>query len=214
MRVIIPLAGLLLIAACKRTEISGRLPFYNSPEFSPYWLSGKTEIAKTITHTITMLSFTNQDNKKVSTNDFRGKIHVADFFFTSCGSICPKMKDSFNKLQSRFMADSNVLLVSYTVTPWIDSVARLKAYADRNGVITGKWQLLTGSQKDIYALARKSYFAEEETGFNKDSSEFLHTEHFVLVDRNLRLRGIYNGTLPLEIERLTEDIRTLEHEDE
>jgi len=102
--------------------------------------------------------------------------------------------------------------LSYSVTPWIDSTQKLKKYAEFYNIIPGKWHLLTGDKSKIYELARKSYFAEEEIGFTKDSTEFLHTEHFVLVDASGRIRGIYNGTLSLETERLIGDIRKLQSE--
>ena len=100
-------------------------------------------------------------------------------------------------------------MLSYSVTPWVDSVSRLKKFADKYSIQTDKWHLLTGSTNSIYTLARQSYFAEEETGYSKDSSEFLHTEHFILVDKQGYIRGIYNGTLPLETQRLKEDIDIL-----
>ena len=112
-------------------------------------------------------------------------------------------------VQDAFSKEENVLLLSYSVMPWADSVPRLKKYAERFGVQAGKWHLLTGNTNEIYHLARQGYFAEEETGFKKDSSEFLHTEHFMLVDREGYLRGIYNGTLTVEMQRLVNDISML-----
>jgi len=122
------------------------------------------------------------------------------------------MTEQFHRIQQAFSNDENIRLLSYSVTPWIDSVSKLKKYAVKHNILADKWHLLTGSRTEIYSLARKSYFAEEETGFNKDSSEFLHTEHFILVDKKSRIRGVYNGTLPLETDRLIEDIRQLEKE--
>jgi len=203
----------LLMPACKRAGVKGvELPYYNSPDFTPYWQNASASAGTTI-HTISPFVFTNQQGQPFGIKNLQGKIHVADFFFTSCGSICPKLKNSFKKVQKAFLNDSNVVLVSFTVAPEVDSVARLKKYGDNNGIIPGKWQLLTGRQNDIYAIARKAYFAEEAIGYNKDSTEFLHTEHIVLVDKNLRIRGIYNGTLPLEEARLEQDIHALEDED-
>ena len=115
-------------------------------------------------------------------------------------------------LQTAFENDADVVMLSYSVTPWIDSVSRLKMFADNNDIVSPNWHLLTGNKAAIYKLARQDYFAEEDLGFTKDSTEFLHTEHILLVDRTKRIRGIYNGTLQLEVEQLIKDIRQLAEE--
>ena len=115
-------------------------------------------------------------------------------------------------VQDEFRNDTTVVLLSYSVTPWIDTVDKLKIFADKNGINSTNWHLLTGNKGEIYTLARQSYFAEEDLGFTRDSTEFLHTEHVLLVDKNKRIRGIYNGTLQLEAEQLIEDIKTLTKE--
>jgi protein SCO1/2 len=140
------------------------------------------------------------------------KIHIASFIFTRCESICPVMTKHLKLLQDEFKNKNEVVILSYSVTPWIDSVARLKEYADANEITSPNWHLLTGSKSEIYTLARQSYFAEEDLGFTKDSTEFLHTEHILLVDKTKRIRGIYNGTLQLEIEQLIRDINLLKDE--
>ena len=141
-----------------------------------------------------------------------GKIHVANFFFTGCGSICPGMMNKIAKLNHAFEKDSTVVFLSFSVTPWRDSVSRLSEYANSNKIIAPNWHLLTGPKADIYTLARKSYFAEEALGFTKDSTDFLHTEHVLLVDKTGRIRGIYNGTLDLDMEQLGKDIKLLKAE--
>ena len=198
------------LSSCKQSKGIGSsgLPYYNTPDFTPVWLSSE-EAANKITHHVGQFSFTNQNGKAVNTDDIKGKIHVANFFFSSCGSICPKMTENFRRLQQRFIDNDDVLLLSFSVTPWIDSVPRLQLFAQKNKVNSRKWHLLTGNKADIYRIARQSYFAEEETGLTKDSTEFLHTEHFLLVDQAGKLRGIYNGTLALETERLMDDIDLL-----
>jgi protein SCO1/2 len=188
------------------------LPYYNSADFTPHWIASRGEALGSISHTIGAFALTDQDGKTVTRKSVKGKIHVANFFFTGCSGICPLMCANFETLQKTFAVDSSVVLLSFSVAPWNDSVAVLKAYAKEHGAIAGKWHLLTGSASEIYALARNSYFAEEEPGVGKDSTQFLHTEHFILVDRDERIRGIYNGTLPLEAQRLTADIRQLENE--
>lgn len=193
------------------TAASGPLPYYNTPDFTPQFLK-QDEAEKTITHRISNFQFTDQDGQQVTQQTVNGKIHVASFFFTACGSICPKMISQLKRVQEAFAGDTNVVLLSYSVTPWLDSVPVLQAYAKRHQVNAAQWHLLTGYKSGIYELARKSYFAEEEIGYTKDSTEFLHTEHFILVDRTSRIRGIYNGTLALETDQLIRDIKQLEKE--
>ncbi|MCA6438439.1 MAG: SCO family protein, partial [Chitinophagaceae bacterium] len=163
--------------------------------------------------TIAAFSFTDQHNQIINNQSINNKIHVANFIFTSCGSICPKMTNNLKLVDSAFANDKDVVLLSYSVTPWIDSVPRLKLFANNYKITNPNWHLLTGDKSSIYTLARKSYFAEEDLGFTKDSTEFLHTEHTMLVDRNGRIRGIYNGTLQLEIEQLIKDIQLLKKEE-
>lgn len=201
---------LIACATCKN-KISEQLPVYNSANFTPLWLS-KKQMQNDSLHKIAPFSFINQDNKKITETDFVGKIQIANFFFSSCPSICPKMTNNLQKVQTTFLNDTTVLLVSFSVMPWMDTVKKLKVYADNFDIKSNKWHLLTGNAGEIYNLARKSYFAEEAIGFSRDSTEFLHTEHILLVDGNRHLRGLYNGTLPLEIERLIDDIKILKLE--
>ena len=119
------------------------------------------------------------------------------------------MTTNMIRIQKEFEKDDDIKLLSHTVMPWADSVSVLKEYANLKGIDNKKWHLLTGRQEEIYNLARQSYFAEKEIGLDKDSDEFLHTENFVLIDGKGRIRGVYNGTLALEMTRLITDIRTL-----
>lgn len=150
--------------------------------------------------------------KNVTNETLNGKIYIANFMFTICPSICPKMTHNLMQIQKKFIDDPSVFLVSHTVMPWIDSVVQLKKYGENEGINPQKWHLLTGDAGKIYDLARKSYFAEERIGYTKDSTDFLHTEHVLLVDGKRRLRGVYNGTLPLDMNRLEEDILVLKKE--
>ncbi|GAB4093436.1 SCO family protein [Flaviaesturariibacter terrae] len=189
------------------------LPYYNSPDFSPQFLANADSAQKVIDHRIGTFSFADQDGRIISNRSIAGRIHVANFMFTSCGSICPIMTGELHKVARAFRGDSSVLLLSYSVTPWIDSRPRLQQYRRRNGIDSfPQWHFLTGDKGRIYSLARQSYFAEEAIGYSRDSSEFLHTEHLLLVDGSGRLRGIYNGTLALETEQLIADIRALQAE--
>mgnify|MGYP003326023265 FL=1 len=141
--------------------------------------------------------------------NLKGKIHVANFIFTSCTHICPKMTTNMGVVEQQFQNDSELNLVSFTVTPWLDSPEVLKRYKEEFTQNSKNWHFLTGKKAEIYSIARRSYFAEEEIGFTKDSTDFLHTEHFLLIDDSLRIRGVYNGTLGLEMEQLINDIRLL-----
>jgi protein SCO1/2 len=188
------------------------LPYYNDPDFTPLFISNANDLDKKITHTIDTFSFLNQDSIRITQSIFENKIHVANFIFTSCGSICPVMTSNFKIVANAFNKDSSVVMLSYSVTPWIDKPYVLKKYIQKNGITNLNWQFLTGNKTEIYKLARQSYFAEENIGYSKDSSQFLHTEHVILVDKHKRIRGIYNGTLALEMQHLVEDIKSLQSE--
>ena len=188
------------------------LPYYNEPDFTPIFITNKNEVAGKINHRITNFSFLDQDSNWVTQKTIEGKIHVANFMFTSCGSICPTMTKNMKIVSDTLQNNADIVLLSFSVTPWIDKPAILKKYKVKNNIQNKNWHFLTGSKADIYILARRSYFAEEDLGFTKDSTEFLHTEHFILVDRNKRIRGIYNGTLPLEMQQLIDDINVLKSE--
>lgn len=200
--------------ACKQQSTEKALPYYNTPDFSPVFLNRAASVQKTIDHTIGNFALSNQDGRTVSSTDLKGKIHVANFFFTGCGSICPGMMSKLNKLNREFRKDPGIVFLSFSVTPWRDSVSRLREYASTNQIVAPNWHLLTGDKTDIYTLARRSYFAEEALGFTKDSTDFLHTEHVLLVDKTGRIRGIYNGTLDLDMEQLGKDIKLLKAENE
>lgn len=197
-----------LFACGQQNKKVDTLPYYNTPDFTPLWLS-KDEAKKKELHTIRDFAFVDQMGNTVTQSDYEGKVYVADFFFTSCPSICPKLTNNLKAVSDSFKGEDKVMLISYSVTPWIDSMPRLQAYAENYEINPTQWHLVTGDKQEIYDLARKSYFAEEEPGFDRDSSEFLHTEHFVLIDQERHIRGLYNGTLALERERLIDDIKLL-----
>jgi len=195
----------VVLVGCSQPE---SLPFYNSPDFKPLFLNAQ-EAQKEVPHTIASFALKNQLGQVIGTKDVLGKVHIANFMFTQCGSICPIMTNNLKRLEEQFMEQKDVVMLSYSVTPWIDSVPRLKSYAQDYEVTKKEWHFLTGKTSDIYTLARKSYFAEEDLGFTKDSTDFLHTEHVLLIDQALKIRGVYNGTLPLEIKQLAQDIALL-----
>lgn len=212
---------LLPVAAISFFLVQGRsnekakeasLPFYNTPDFTPQWIAASDKSYASI-HTIAPFSFSNQNGETITNKSVAGKTYVANFFFTTCGSICPKMNGNLEKVQAAFEGDNNVMILSHTVMPEADSVQRLAQYASLHNINSNQWWLLTGNKDDIYKLARQSYFADEELGYNKGSNEFLHTENCILVDKHGRIRGVYNGTLELEINKLIEHIKLLEKEE-
>ena len=183
------------------------LPIYNPSMVNPELVDSTIQYISKY-HTIADFSFTNQNGKTITQKDYEGKIYVADFFFTTCGSICPKMTTNLVEVQKAFINNPKVMLLSHTVFPEIDSVSVLKKYAIKNGVINSKWNLVTGDKKQIYAMARKSYLAVK-LGKPEELYDMVHTENFVLVDSKRRVRGFYDGTKKEDIERLIEDINFL-----
>ena len=162
-------------------------------------------------HTIADFSLVNQNGKTVTQDTYNDKIYIADFFYTTCQTICPIMTDHMVILQNKLKHDPDVMLLSHTVTPKIDSVAQLKKYALNKGVLDTKWNLVTGDKKEIYELARKSYLAVKSYGDGGDY-DMIHTENFILVDQKKRIRGYYDGTRKEDIELLLSDIDILKKE--
>lgn len=199
---------LFTLVACQPRSKEVALPFYNTPDFTPQWLSPSNKEYASI-HTIAPFSFVNQEGQIITSKDVAGKVYVASFFFTKCGSICPKMNANLKAVADSFAGNPAVLLLSHSVTPDLDSVPRLAQYAGQNGISARNWWLLTGDQAAIYTLARRSYFADEATGYDKGTDDFLHTENAVLIDQKGRIRGVYNATLALEMEKLILHIRQL-----
>ncbi|BAO76803.1 SCO family protein [Winogradskyella sp. PG-2] len=180
------------------------LPYFDSPDFTSKW--------EKVKHKIPEFSFTNQDGLTITNQTYKGKIYVADFFFTTCPGICPKLTKNMNILQNTYKNNDNILLLSHTVMPWVDSVEKLKAYEVNNNVDSKKWNLLTGDKDKLYDIARNGYFADEDFKKTQDESEFIHTENFVLVDKEGHIRGVYNGTIELDIQRLMRHIKILEQD--
>ncbi len=162
-------------------------------------------------HKIADFSLINQNGKTITQNDYKNKIYVADFFFTTCPTICPIMTKNMVNIQKEIINDDEVMLLSHSVTPEIDTVAQLKRYAIEKGVIDSKWNLVTGDKKEIYKLARKSYLAVKDDG-DGGPFDMVHTENFMLIDKKRQIRGFYDGTNPEDIEKLLNDISHLKKE--
>ncbi|MDA7716531.1 SCO family protein [Flavobacteriaceae bacterium] len=161
-------------------------------------------------HSISNFSLTNQNGELINQEFYQNKIYIADFFFTTCPDICPKMTENMGYLQNELKNQTDVLLVSFSVTPNIDSVNVLRAYADLKGVDDSKWNLFTGSKKDIYELARKSFLVAKNDG-DGGKYDMIHTENFVLIDKENRIRGFYDGTNEVEMNKLLKDVKILQN---
>jgi|TARA_B100000282_G_C31639529_1_gene447789 protein SCO1/2 len=158
-------------------------------------------------HKISDFKLTNQNGKEITQANYKDKIYVADFFFTTCQDICPVMTKNMYQLQEELKNDNQILLLSHTVIPEVDTVEQLKKYAIENNVDDSKWNLVTGDKKQIYELARKSYLAVEDSNYNE--YDMIHTENFMLIDKEKQIRGFYDGTNSEDINRLLKDIEIL-----
>ncbi len=196
----------LSIAACNNT--TKKLPYYDTPDFTPKWELPKDKAF----HQIRPFKLINQENKIFTEKDLEGKICVIDFFFTSCPGICPKMTTKMAEIQQEFNSDDEILLISHSVTPDKDSVPVLRRYALHKKVNFNRWKLLTGDKKEIYDLGRRFYFVEEDEGVKKGNDVFLHTENFILIDKQRHIRGIYNGLDLNSTQNLISDIKILKAE--
>ncbi len=193
------------------TSRVAHLPYYNDESFTPHWLTPDSEEEKRF-HKIPDFKLINQLGDTISQKTFDDKIYITDFFFTTCPGICLKMTGNMRRIQEEFKNDSDILLLSHSVTPSIDSVSVLKTYADKNAIIDSKWHLVTGDKTEIYDLGRNQYFVENDLGIPKDINDFLHTENFLLIDKDKHIRGIYNGLNRASIAQLVTDVKALKSE--
>ncbi|WP_035095291.1 SCO family protein [Aquimarina megaterium] len=206
----------ILVCSCKRQEDKAivkptldKLPYFIASDFTPQWLTASELEGK---HKISPFSFINQNGDTITNDTYKGKIYVADFFFTICPGICPKLTKNMNLIQETYKNDSDIKLLSHTVMPWHDSVPVLKEYAIKNTIDDRKWNLVTGDKDEIYTIAREGYFADEDFIKTQDENSFIHTENFILVDTQGYIRGVYNGTIPLDVKRLMRHIEILKKE--
>ncbi|MBL1233225.1 MAG: SCO family protein [Vicingaceae bacterium] len=183
------------------------LKIYNPADINPKLVDESLQ-GTSKNHKVGEFSLTDQNGKIVTSKNFEDKIYVTDFFFVTCPTICPKMTDQMLRVYEEFNENSDILLLSHTVMPEEDSVSVLKEYANKFNISSEKWKLVTGDKKHIYDLARKTYFAAVTEG-DGGVDDFIHTENFVLVDKEKRLRGFYDGTSKKDVDRLIKDIYTL-----
>jgi protein SCO1/2 len=194
----------------KLLKVDKKLKVYSPADVNPRLVDFSLKHI-TKDHTIADFKLSNQNGKIITNKSYANKIYVADFFFTRCQSICIAMAYNMSELQDFYKNDGDIMFLSHSVTPVMDSVVVLKEYAESKGVIDGKWNVTTGPKKHIYELARKSYFAVLDEG-NGDEDDFIHTEQFILVDKERRIRGYYDGTEKVEMLKLKEDIALLKDE--
>lgn len=219
MRNLLVICFLILSSSCQQelskksnSDLSkNKLPYFISSDFTPRWFSNTNELEDK--HQIPSFSFLNQNGDTITNETYKKKIYVANFFFTSCPGICPNLTKNMRVIQDKYKEDPNVLLLSHTVMPWADSIPVLKTYAKRNHIDDIKWNLVTGTREKLYNIARDGYFADEDFVKTKAESEFIHTENFILVDGQGFIRGVYNGTIPLDIKRLIRHIEILKKEE-
>ncbi len=186
------------------------LPVYNPVDVNPRLVDdGVKHINKD--HKVSDFNLINQNGETITQKDFEDKIYVADFFFTRCQTICPIMAINMGDLQEYYKNDDEIKFLSHSVTPIMDSVPVLRAYADEKGGIDGKWEITTGDKKHLYELARKSYFAVLDEG-DGGEQDFIHTEQFILIDKKRQIRGFYDGTDAEEMRRIINDIKILKKE--
>ena len=168
------------------------------------------EVKLPVLNTVQPFAFLRQDSAMASQNDIRNRIYVAEYFFTTCKGICPKMNKNMKAIYEQFKVDSNFLIVSHTVNPDTDSLPVLRHYADSLGADVSNWWFLTGSKESLYKTARESYLLDDPKNSTKNIDEqFLHTQFFTLVDRQGRVRGVYDGIKKEEVDQLMTDIKTL-----
>ena len=191
-------------------KVDKKLKVYNPADVNPSLVDVSLKHI-TKDHTISNFELTNQNGETITNKNYKDKIYVADFFFTRCTNICIVMAYNMSELQEYYKDDDDIMFLSHSVTPTIDSVSVLKEYAIKKGVIDGKWNVTTGSKSHIYDLARKNYFAVLDEG-SGDENDFIHTEQFVLIDKERRIRGFYDGTEKEDMNKIKKDITILKRE--
>lgn len=191
-------------------KVDAKLKVYNPNDVNPKLVDESLWFVKK-NHRINDFKLTNQFGETITQQTFSNKIYIADFFFTRCQSICIPMAYNMIELQNYYKNDADILFLSHSVTPEMDSVSVLKKYADEKGAIKGKWHITTGDKKQIYELARKNYMAVLDEGDGGDQ-DFIHTEQFILIDKKQQIRGYYDGTKQDEMEKLKKDIAILKLE--
>ena len=196
----------LLSSGCNETSLA--VPFYRTAELTPEWLSSRSASEGSMHH-VGNFRLTDQDGSTVSDAAFANHATIIHFFFTTCAGVCPTTQSNISRLLAKMPHESRLQVLSHSVQPERDSLPMLRMYAGMHDIDSKRWHLLTGARKAVEELARDSYFVNLNNGRSYGVSDLAHTETLVLVDSSGRLRGVYTGSLPLDIERLGEDIRAV-----
>ena len=196
------------ISAYKILQPKRKLPIYNPSDLNPSLVDDDLERVGR-GHRVGNFDLIDQWGNSVDSSLLLNKIYIADFFITTCPARCIDMGQNFQLIQEVYKEEERFNLVSHTVMPETDTVEVMHAYGERMGAIKGKWHLLTGEKQELYRMARREYFAVMEQGTSFDDHDFIHTENVILVDENKRIRGFYDGTSDLDIDRLIDDIQIL-----
>lgn len=163
-----------------------------------------------VLNTVMPFQFIRQDSNRISEKDVNGSVYIAEYFFTTCKGICPKMNRNMVRVYGELKNEKNFLILSHTVDPQTDSVKTLKQYADSLGASITNWWFLTGTKEELYKTARESYLLDDPKNSSKNiTDQFLHTQFFALVDKNGQVRGIYDGIKKDEVDQLINDTRIL-----
>ncbi|MGB3469028.1 MAG: SCO family protein [Cyclobacteriaceae bacterium] len=197
----------LMIVSCDEVKDEQKLHIYGNPEIVEKTVNGET-VYDTVAHTTDYFRLIDQDSAVITPEALSNKVYVADFFFTSCISICPKMSTQMLRVYNAYEDQDSLALISFSIDPEYDDVEVLKSYADKLGVSSKTWHFLTGDKDEIYGLAR-SYLTERPADDPDDEANILHSGAFVLVDTQKRIRGVYDGTVPEQVDLLIKDIKKL-----
>ena len=198
----------VLIAYYMTLNTKKPLPILNPIELNSEMVDSSLQSVG-LGHKIGKFSFLNQDGETITEKNVKGKVFVAEYFFTTCGTICPKMNAQMQRVQLAYKGNSDFNILSFTVNPEVDLVPQMKMYAASHGAVKNQWHFLTGDKKDLYSLARKSFFVlkpAEAQNLGDAKSDFIHTNNFVLIDKQMRIRGYYEGTQPHQVDQLIKDI--------
>jgi protein SCO1/2 len=194
----------LIVTACQQPE--KKLPILGERKAVIRRVNGQA-VTDTLYHTIPTFRFINQDGSQITDRTFAGKVYVADFFFTTCPTICPKMRTQMLKIFEKYKENPEVMLLSHTINPGHDTVPVLKEYAESIGVNSDKWHFVTGEKQKIYEIGQNSY--QVKTISEDKAGGFMHSGAFILVDKQRRIRGLYDGTVPEQVDQLLVDIDVL-----